>query len=77
MGRLRIIFSSVTSLRSSLLFVHFAVCWLPHFTVKKHSSVPQPCTGTALKFVSDKSSDETNAFDIFVAALWEDLVQVC
>lgn len=52
-----------------MLIVHFAVCQLPHFTVKKHSSVPQPCTGTALKFVSDKSSDETNAFDISVATL--------
>lgn len=52
-----------------MLSFHFAVCQQPHFTVQKHSSVPQPCTGTALKFVSEKNSDETNALDISVAAL--------
>lgn len=67
LGRLMSIFSSVTSLRSSLLSFHFAVCQLPHFAVKKHNSVPQPCTGA--KFVNEKSSDETNTFDVSVAAL--------
>lgn len=42
LGRLTSIFSSTTSLRSSLQSFHFAVCQQPHFTVKKHSSVPSP-----------------------------------
>lgn len=52
-----------------MLSFHFVACQKPHFTEKKLSPVPQPCTGTALKFVSEKNSDEANAFDISGAAL--------
>lgn len=59
------------------LLAKFPLCCLPaaSFYCKKAQLSPQPCTGTALKFVSEKNSDETNAFDISVVALVSSAVE--